>query len=43
MEIVYMHHADRNTKDGGSQENSITDFGVQEATVIGGMLKKVPV
>ena len=38
-----MHHADRNTKDGGSQENSITDFGVQEATVIGGMLKKVPV
>ena len=43
MKIVYTHHAQRDVSGGINQENGLTEFGVQEATIIGEMLKTVPV
>jgi len=42
MKIVYIHHAQRDVSKGINQENGLTEFGVQEATIIGEMLKTVP-
>ena len=43
MKIVYIHHAHRDISNGINQENGLTKFGMQEATLIGEMLKTVPV
>lgn len=39
MKIVYMHHADRDVRDGFNQENPITENGVKEAEILGEMWK----
>ena len=43
MKIVYLHHAQRDTENGVNQDNALTQFGVQEAELIGEMLRNVPV